>query len=83
MIRKVIKITLTESTFIPTGSIKSRNAAAINPTETAFIPDKEFLILVIFFRSFQKGTINKIKINPGRLIPKTAIMPPSICPYIP
>ncbi|MNR28062.1 hypothetical protein D3C85_1453670 [compost metagenome] len=65
------------------GITNRMNAAMIKPTLTALIPDIEYLILEIFFRSSQKGTINSTNNKPGRLIPITATKPPRICPVSP
>ena len=58
-------------------------AASKKPTDTALIPESECLIRPIFFKSDQNGTMNNMSINPGKLMPKTAMMLPPICPKKP
>ena len=80
--RKVVNTNATVSQLKLSGSSINTNPAIKNPTATAFIPEREFFILDIFFKSFQKGTKNSTRINPGRLIPKVATTLPNIWPPI-
>lgn len=82
-IRKVEITSPIDRKLTPIGFIRNIKAAIIKPTATALIPDKEFFILVIFFRSLQKGTKNNTRIAPGKLIPRVATMLPTTCPPIP
>ena len=42
--RKVPGTMVMEKRFIPMGGIRSKKAAPINPTDTAFMPEREFFI---------------------------------------